>query len=922
MARRDKPAGFIETKLNAPAVGDRFVSRRPLFQDFMASPDCNVLSVVAAAGSGKSTLLSELYQALVADQVPSCWLSLDAEDDSPASFATYLIAALGTLNLGRHPDTLNLPRANPARDFEPLFNDIVATISTLRAPAAIFLDDLQNIRDESLLRFLNKLLHRLPPCVKVAFASREIPLIDLAKLRVAGRLLEVQQGDLSFSASDTRTFLVQVHNLELDEHDLGALISTTEGWPTGLQLAALALRRHRGPPRDLIERFSGRDSDLTDYLMEAVLNGQPESVRNFLLKTSPLSRMSRELCEAASGDPRAGELLTQLSRSNLFVLSLDRQGGWYRYHHLFSDFLRHTLRRTNLSAYREICANAAAWCESSGLTTEAIQYALDGEHFDRACDLIAAHSPALAHMHGDHYTVLEWMRRLPKAYHERRPEILLSHAWSRAFSRDATLSKSLSERALALLDAPKGGWQLDESARAYHRLLARVIQMMAKGTEDAIDDSLSDGLDLRKRLNEQQPFLAASVCNTISYCHLTRRELEDSGRAAEDAARFGKLADMYYATVWADFLHGLVDIERGSLNSAEFHARRAKASTRAAGEAAHNYTVSMASLLSAAIAIQRCDYARAAEYVSRARTFSALFGPLEPLLLAIRCESRITAWKGDLERARRILTDSQDMAIGTHQKRLFINLAIEEARLMLDQGDLGAAVAIASRARLLDDDIAESGACLYQGEHEALGLLRIRLDLTHGKIDSALRQIMRMLHGLHVERRTSLEQSLRALKATALWKSQRHNEALRELDKALAVAAIERHAFPLALAGPDLLPVLHAIHDRRMETPDIAEMAARRTLETLLIATLSNDRSPSRATHTDAVEKALVFEPLTSREVELLRLVEAGLANRQLADTLLISEGTVKWHLHNIFSKIGVRNRTAAARRARELNLM
>ena len=922
MARRDKPAGFIETKLNAPAVGDRFISRRPLFKDFMASPDRNVLSVVAAAGSGKSTLLSELYQALVAEQVPSCWLSLDAEDDSPASFATYLIAALGTLNQGRHPDTLNLPRANPARDFEPLFNDIVAMISALQAPVAIFLDDLQNLRDEQLLRFLNKLLHRLPPCVKVAFASREVPLIDLARLRVAGRLLEVQQGDLSFSTSDARTFLARVHDLELDEQDLSALISTTEGWPTGLQLAALALRRHRGPPRDLIERFSGRDTDLTDYLMEAVLNGQPESVRNFLLKTSPLSRMSPELCRAASGDPRAGEMLTHLSRANLFVLSLDRQGSWYRYHHLFSDFLRHALRRANPESYREVCANAADWCERSGLMTEAIQYALDGEHFDRACDLIAAHAPALSQTHGDHYTVLEWMRRLPAAFHERRPEILLSHAWSRAFSRDAALSQALCERALTLLDEDKEGWPSEESERAYHRLLALVIQVMAKGTEDAIDDSLAQGIELRKRLDDRQPFLAASVCNTISYCHLTRRELERSGRAAEDAARFGQLADMYYATVWADFLHGLVDIERGNLSTAEFHARRANASTRAEGEAARNYTVSMASLLSAEIAIQRCDYARATEYVSLARTFSALFGPLEPLLLAIRCESRITAWKGDRERARRILTDGQDMAIGTHQERLFINLAIEEARLMLDQGDLAEAVAVASRARLLDDEIAESGTCLYQGEHEALGLLRIRMDLAHGKVDSALRQITRIHHGLHVERRTSLEQSLKALKAIALWKSQRHNEALRELDKALAIAAPEQHALPLVLAGPDLLPVLDAIRERRTEAPAAAEMVARRSLETLLVATLAHDRSVGRTTHADAVEDVLVLEPLTSREIELLRLVEAGLANRQLADTLLIPEGTVKWHLHNIFSKIGVRNRTAAATRARELNLM
>lgn len=922
MARRDKPAGFIETKLNAPPVGERFISRKPLFRDFLSNTDRNVLSVVAAAGSGKSTLLSELHQSFLAEGVRSCWISLDAEDDSPASFTNYLIAALGSLNTTESPDTIKLPRANPARDFEPLFNDIVALMSSLQQPVALFLDDLQHLRDEQLQRFLNKLLVRLPPCVKVAFASREVPLLDLARLRVAGRLLEVRQSDLSFNAADARTFLARAHDLELDEQDLDALIATTEGWPTGLQLAALALRRHRGPARDLIERFSGRDTDLTDYLMEAVLNGQPESVRRFLLKTSPLSRMSPELCHAASGDPASGEMLAHLSRANLFVLSLDRQGNWYRYHHLFSDFLRHALRRSNPEDYRQVCANAAAWCERNGHMTEAIQYALDGQHFDRACEMIAAHAPALSQAHGDHYTVLEWMRRLPTTFHQRRPEILLSHAWSRAFSRDAALSQGLCEQVNTLLDQGAPDWRLDPAGQTYCRLLSMVIQVMAKGTADSVDESLRLGLELRTRLDDQQPFLAASVCNTISYCHLTRRELELSGRAAEDAARFGQLAGMYYATVWADFLHGLVDIERGNLGSAEHHARRANAGTHADGEGVRNYTVSLASLLSAEIAIQRCDFARANEHVSHARTFSALFGPLQPLLLAIRSEARVTAWKGDIERSRRILTEGQDMALGTHQERLFVNLVVEEAELLLDQGDAEAAAMITARARLLDTDNTLSGPHLHQGEREALGLLRIRLDLADGRIDSALRQIARMLHGLDSAQRVSLAQSLRALKAVALWKSQRNNDALRELDRALATAAADQHALPLTRAGPALLPILNAIGERRPDTPLTGDMVARRDLESLLVATLSGDRAPARTTHSEAKDDILVLEPLTSREAELLRLVEAGLANRQLADALLISEGTVKWHLHNIFSKIGVRNRTAAASRARELKLM
>lgn len=911
------PESLIMSKLNPPELDSRLVWRTTLIERLVASVSrTRVVSIVAAAGSGKSTLMAQLRSTLHDRGCGTCWISLDADDDSPAAFASYFMAGLGALELPVAQRELTLTDVNPVRDFEALFDSLVAQISTLRSESAIFLDDFHQIQDQCTLRFINKLITHAPSSVRVIIASRSQLPLDLARHRVSGQLQVVEQEDLNFDSAQAADFLVHSHDLRLPPDDLASLLASTEGWPAGLQLAALALRRHRGTTSELIRMFSGRDQDLASYLVEAVLNSQPEAVRKFLLLTAPLRRMSAELCHAVSGHPNSAGMLAHLARSHLFVIALDREGAWYRYHHLFAEFLLSELKRSDPESIPQTCSRAAQWCEEHAQTTEAIQYALDGGLYEKAADLIADHAPTVSQVHGDHYTVLDWMRRLPEIYHDQRPEILLSDAWSRAFARDTGRAIVLSDNVVQKLRDGDYGSQISDSQRQYLHLLARVIHAIAKACADEVEECMALATELRRQIPETDPFLIGSICNCISYCHFTRREYTKSAQVAADAYLSAHRATTAYPAVWADFLQGLASVEMGHLRTAQEHGLRAEAAAKAVQGTAKNYTSALAALLNAQIAIHRCEFDKADVEMETGRSFSALFGPLEPLLIAIRTEARIHAWRGDLPAARMVLMNGQDMALSTEQPRLFTSLATEEASLLLRTGDIDAAAETIKRARLRDEAQLRSGAV------GALQLLDVRMQLLERESAAALRAMGPLQHAYRAETNGTVALTLRTLKAIGLWQCDRGAEAVRELDRVLSAAAPEFHAYPIAACGAALLPILRAIGERRADVSTDVDLQAKGQLERTLVALLSGKHSTRSAPHPKAVDLTAPVEALTSRELELLRLVDAGLANSQLGEALLISEATVKWHLHNIYLKLGVRSRSAAAARARDLMLL
>lgn len=914
--------GLIISKLVPPVQDARAISRSMFVAKAVAElPRSRLVTIVAPAGSGKSSLMTELYGAFTGRQVSSSWLGLDAEDNDPATFALYFISALHQIQPGFARDELTALRANPVRDFDSLFDSLCNRLSASPSPSAIFLDDFQHISEPRILRFLNRLISHLPPNLSVVVAGRHRLPLDVAKLLVSGRVIEIGQEDLNFSSAEVELFLNRYHQLQLSSGDLRSLLDSTEGWPTGIQLAALALRRHQGPAAELIRTFSGRDRDLTRYLVESVIRAQPDDVRTFLLQTSPLRRMCADLCAATTQQDDARSMLDFIGHANLFLIALDREGEWYRYHHLFAEFLQNEFRRSDAKGYRDACFRAAKWCESNGHPSEAIRYALDAAHFEQAADLIARHAMRASMFRGDHYTVRDWMRNLPAEFHSRHPEILLSHAWSCAFSRDTRHAMEVSQKAIDMLGSgAAAAWDLSAGERERWLLWAHTVQAATKACSDDIDDCIARSTSLFPQVPQNEPFLIATLSNCLSYGYFALRDFERSRKYALLAHEHGHGADASYLSAWGDFLHGLVDVELGQLRAASSLGQRVQRDSQGLGLGQKSYVGGLSALLDAEIAVQRCDFERAMTSIDIGRAFKEIFGPVEPQLVALRNEARLHAFRNRLDLAVQILQEGQDAALREQHRRLYLSLALEEASLQLTAGDITGAAATARRTRLLDGETGNGGAS--RAQRDALKLIDARFKLAFGDARSAVRILTTLQQSRGAETGGGFFLAVTTHRAVALWDLGQESDAARQLNRALVAAATEFHAYPVASAGRSLLPVLAFVCDRRSDAP--AEgLKPLIDLQTFLMSTLRGNAGTRSAEDAPAVASPpSLVEPLTAREIELIRLLHAGLTNRKLADALLVSVPTVKWHLHNVYSKLGVGNRGAALATALRMGLL
>lgn len=917
--------GLIASKLHPPMLDPRAISRAGALQRALDGlPEGRIVTVVAPAGSGKSSLMTQLHRRFGERGIATSWLGLDAEDNDPATFARYFISALHTVDPLFAHEELTALGANPVRDYDALFRRLASRLSALDRPVAIFLDDFQHLGEPHLLRFFDGLLAHLPKHLSLVIASRHQLPLPLARLSVADRAVEIGQDELNFDHDQTDLFLRRYHQLALAPDEIERLVGLTEGWPTGVQLAALALRRHRGSAGELLQTFSGRDRDLTRYLAEAVIRAQPDEVRRFLLRTSVLRRMCAELCDAVGASADARAMLEEIGRANLFLIALDRDGRWYRYHHLFAEFLQNEFRRTDPAAFRSTCLSAARWCDLNGEPAEAIRYALDAEYYEQAAELIARHALRTSLFRGDHYSVRNWMQRLPEAYHGHSPELRLAYAWSCAFSRDTERAMQIAEVAMNELRSER--WSLDAAARARWCLWAEGVQAATCACADAIEHCLDRSMALLPRLPPSEPFLFATLGNCLSYSHFAQREFARSREFAILAHEHGHRAGASYLSSWGDFLHGLIEVELGELRAASRFGERLRRESAGLGLGQKSYVAGLSALLDAEIAVQRGDFDGAAEQIEVGRAFKEIFGPVEPQLVAIRNEARLHAHHGRLAEAQVAFEEGLDAALREQHRRLYVSLAMEQVSLLLTHGQLEAALKVVRRTRLLDDDAAGGGSW-ERALRDPLRLLGARLQLAQGDARSALRVLSSLQQARSVDLQGPLPLSIAAHRAAALWALGQTADAVRQLDRALGAAAPERHGFPILSVGSGLLPILDAMEQRRTAV-DVQDLQPRLALRSWLIDYLRGEPGPPAGEHepvrplvavTGAAAEA---EELTEREIELLRLLRSGLDNRQIADTLFVSVSTVKWHLHNVYGKLAVGSRGAAVAKATRLGVL
>ncbi|MDP9314059.1 MAG: LuxR C-terminal-related transcriptional regulator [Chloroflexota bacterium] len=914
---------ILATKLYMPRPTTALVMRPRLLDQLDMALSRPLTAVIASPGSGKTTLVSTWAVSKAADKAASvAWLTLDAHDDDPARFWTAVITALQTIDplFGQEllPLVSSITPSSSEYILAPLINQLAEYAST---PIVLVLDDYHEINLPAIHTGVSFVIDHLPPYVHVVLTSRSDPPLSLPRLRARGQMLELRAADLRFTEEEAASYLNDVMGLELEADSVAALDARTEGWIAGLHLAALSMQ-HQVDREGFVRSLSGNHHFIQDYLIEEVLQRQAVPVRDFLLQTAILNRLCAPLCDAVTGGSDAGAMLEWMKRANLFLISLDDERRWYRYHPLFADTLRARLAQEQGTHIPELHARASDWfgANAGGDTTllgEAIRHALSAGAGERAAHLVESAAESVS-ARNEHVTLLAWLAALPQ-------NVLQAHP------RLAILSAQLHIATGSLDDVPR---LLDLAAAALEQsTLVPEDQAALTGGISAVQVHL---LQLDEQF-EQATALAKHALEVLPANQRASRALAALGLALADHMR-GALAvadDVYRdaivlcQAVGDDFfeittrcLHGILLQERGELSAADAAFQTAlQRATLPAGRlpVAGWALIGLGSVAYARYDLDRAEWllAEGLDLARRGAVRDALFHGSANLTL-------LRLGRGDLEGARataeQFVRDAQACGIG-HFMRWAEAL---HARVDLAAGDLVAATRWARLARPRAD------ALVYSDKAAFATLIRILI--ATGEVDAARRCITAQRALVAPFSHICTQVELYVLDTLALLHKGNDSAARVALDSALAIAA-PRGLIQVFVEMGDPLATLLA---QRSQHGPLGAFAAR-LLSAFGHATSEAEPAPIPRVFDDEADvydplptneawnsasSVALAEPLSEREQEVLLLMARGMSNQEIADHLVISVPTVKKHGSNIFGKLHAANRTEAVARARDLGLL
>ncbi|HEX5808162.1 MAG TPA: LuxR C-terminal-related transcriptional regulator, partial [Anaerolineales bacterium] len=725
---------------------------------------------------------------------------------------------------------------------------------------------------------LEYFIEHAPSSFHLAITTREDPPFSLSRMRARRQMTEIRAHDLRFTSEEARQFFNQSMNLKLDAGTIHALETRTEGWAVGLQLAALAMQNLPGQ-QDFLSDFSGSHRYVIDYLLDEVLKRQPPEISDFLLKTALLKRFNGELCQVVTGTPSAAAILSELERCNLFLISLDNQRGWYRYHHLFADALAAGL---SAEMERDIRLNAARWFESQGFLAEAIPYWLAIRETKQVERLIGILAVDLIRR-GELQTLLGWLNSLPADILEANPDLLSYKALSLLMTSQIDQARDCVMKASQRVNGQERGTH-------YGRLLAIRAWFSSVGGETQTGELANAAL---AQLDGTDLFFRILALVALGDHHAWNASLPTSSGVFRQAYELGKQLEHPFITLAALVNLAFNLLDQGQLTEAEALCRSALSEyVDPRGKPLPIAGMIYSPL--ATICYEKGDFAEAQSFARAGsdlcqRLFSsAIMGKDNEIVLA-----RIAFQRGDVKQAFEILRSTVDAARQSHMMMLVCKMKITEAELYLAQGNL--AEAESSLQEL--DALATSN------------LIKVELvvDHLHAIHAAAVHQPRKALEILdRVEQANSKAGSLRRMIAVHITKAlihqqlSKHEQALSEFEAAIRLAAPEGYRAPfLPRQTRQTRPLLQA-----------SRAVAPAFVDSILALTL--------AAH-DASQ--LVPAPLSTQEHRVLRLIVEGKSNQEIADELVISVGTAKWHVHNILQKLGVESRAQAIACAHELGI-
>ncbi|MFF5287907.1 LuxR C-terminal-related transcriptional regulator [Paractinoplanes globisporus] len=901
-ALADTQSGLLATKLYVPRLPPGFVTRPRLVGLLEGGLARELVLVCAPAGFGKTSLLADLCRR---SPRPVGWLSLDAGDNDPARFWRHLAAAVEQVRPGIAERAEPLLSGPAPGSFERVATGLINELAAEPHDVVLVLDDYHLIDAPPVHASLEFLLRHQPPGLHVVMASRTDPPLPLARWRARGRLAELRADVLRFTGEEAADLLRGAVgpdlNAGLGDDAVAALATRTEGWAAGLQLAALSLL---GTPdvASFVATFSGSHRYVLDYLTEEVLTNQPEPVREFLLETSVLERLSGPLCDAVTGRVDGQAMLEAIERANLFLSPLDDVRGWWRYHQLFADLLRARLQQQRPERQRELHRSAAAWHEAHGSVDEAVRHALAAGDATWAARLLERHFDELQ-MRSEVATVRRWFAALPAELIAARPRLLLMQA------HYAFLAGRLDEGE-GLLEAAERAWP-PVADEPYEPSVARAASLLVNvpawiAVEHAFI-AYSRG-DAEQTARFATRALAGAgedewMLDTVARGHLTmatwlRGRVDEAERELISQVATLRTLDKRDETAWVCGLLGQVQSARGDLDAAAATYRQAVEMTAPPGRAAPPAAgVGYAGL--AEVAYQRNDLDAASRHLAAALPLCRQLVYTPSLARALATLAWIRHAQGDEAGSREAADEAVAAAPGPDLVDLFNPVPAQRARLLLAQGDVDAAARwTAGRGVDADDEPR------YPREPAYLVLARVLL--AQGRTGQALRLLDRLRSAATVQNRIGSVIEIQALRALALAADSRRAEALAALTDAVGLAQPQGYIRVFADEGPPMAALLG-----RLPVNDTVPMAY-------------VGRLMRAFRHADAEAAAVpgLVAGLSGRELEVLRLMAAGKQNKEIADQLYVTVDTVKKHVTHILEKLGASNRTEATARARELSLL